>query len=94
MPNVLHVFGVIGENLTPWSDYGIAGLLVGVLFSLVVLFINSTSKQQKEHSKSVERLVEEGRKERSEMTERWSKSSDKLAEAVECLTREVSRLNK
>jgi hypothetical protein len=75
----------------PWADYGLAGIVIGALFSIIVLFIKTTNKQQKHNTEFVERILDENRKERSEMTQRWVKSSDKLSDAVEALAREVSR---
>ena len=77
-----------------WGDYGIIGLMFGSMVSIIILFIRVLSKQNNTHTEMVKELVDNSRKERSEMTERWVMSSDKLSDAIDRLADGLKHDNK
>lgn len=77
-----------------WGDYGIIGLMFGSLIGIIILFIRTSTKQNTRHSDLVKSLLDDGREERSEMTNRWVKSSDKLSDAITELSHGLRGKNK
>jgi len=79
------------EQPDSWGDYGLIGLIMGSLIGLIWFFVRTSAQQNTRHTQFVERLMDEGRKERSEMTGRWVDSSDRLGAAIDRLSDELGK---
>ena len=69
-------------------------LLFGSLVGIIVLFIRTSTNHNKRHIDLVKTMLDDGKEERSEMTGRWVKSSDKLADAINELSKGLQGKNK
>lgn len=79
------------EQPSSWGDYGIIGMMFSSLVGLIWFFVRTSAKERARHTEFVANILDEGRKERSEMTERWVQSSDRLGNAIDRLADEISR---
>jgi len=68
--------------------------MFGSLVGIIVLFIRTSTNHNKRHIDLVKTMLDDGKEERSEMTGRWVKSSDKLADAINELSKGLQGKNK
>jgi len=66
-------------NLTPWQQFGLAGLVIGALFCLVGWLIHANSKERKE-------TRDDHREERKEWIEASNRNTDKVETVIKELT--------
>ena len=82
------------HNPSTWAEFGLIGLLFGAFVSLLFIFIRTGVKKDVRHQEFVTRLIEDERGERSSMTDRFSKSTDRLSDVIADLSKEISESNR
>lgn len=82
------------HNPSTWSEFGLIGLLFGAFVSLIIIFIRTGSKKDQRHQEFVAKLLSDERGERSNMTDRFSKSTDRLSGVIADLAKEISDSNR
>lgn len=81
------------HNPSTWAEFGLIGLLFGAFVSLIVIFIRTGVKKDVRHQEFVEKLLSDERGERSNMTDRFSKSTDRLSDVISDLAKDISESN-
>lgn len=86
-----------------WSKFGLAGLLAGSLFFIIVYFIRVTEKKDSQHSSQIDRLtqenthfirhvLDEARTEREVINDKFAKSQEKVSESNDRLSGALQEL--
>ena len=82
------------HNPVSWGEYGLLGLLFGAFVSLLFLVIRTGTKKDREHQAFVTQLLSDEREERNTVTDRFSKSTDRLSDALTDLSTEIAGTNR
>jgi len=69
-----------------WGDYGLMGLVIGAMFTLVFTFLRTSEKKDVRHASEVREMLSEERSERTANQQMWRESTDKLSGALMDLT--------
>ncbi len=81
---------MIGEDVgKAWAEFGLAGLVIGTLFTLIFLFVRMLSKKDSTHQTFVKELLASEREERVETRKENATNAGKLASAIDDLTKSL-----
>ena len=71
------------DSLKIWGEYGgLIGLVIGSLFLLVILFINTIKRKDKDHQNFLSKILDDEREERKEHRKEHKHSVDRLSDAL------------
>ena len=81
----------MGPETMPWSDFGIAGMVIAVMIWIVRRALDRSDAMQAEHREEREEVLKQHREERAEWRAASERREDKtekvLAELTEALRR-------
>jgi hypothetical protein len=83
-----------------WQEYGLVGLFIFALLSLMVLFIRLSNKKDIRHEQQMQSIMHLGKEERERerqervgMTERYVQGTNRLSDAIDGLSKEIACQN-
>lgn len=74
------------EVLALFKEYGLVGLMVGVLAVLSFIFFWMLERKDKLHHNNIHKLLDDEREQRREDNSRFAQSTDKLSDAIKELS--------
>ena len=72
-----------------WAEFGLAGAVIGALFIIVGWFLRALTRKDEQSNSFIKEILQEDREERNIERAEHRDTTNRLANAIEELTREL-----
>lgn len=78
-------------KIEQWAEFGLAGAVIGALFIIVGWFLKALTRKDEQTNSFIKEILQEDREERTVERIEHRSATDRLAGAIDELTRELKK---